>query len=123
MPPKKSLTPIVKATKLPPVTPIEIDNVRRRALAIVKDRMQDANDVLKGEKKWDAQQTRLFLGMLNKIVPDLNYTKKEVHITDKSLSELTEAELLQIATTGHRLDATIERDDIEDAEVIDITSD
>lgn len=54
----------------PSLTHNQITAVNDRISDIMSRAVTDAADVLSGKKKWDTNQTKLFLGLLNKVVPD-----------------------------------------------------
>lgn len=97
-----------KGTGLPAVTPLEVDRVRRSVLDVVRKQMPEVREVLAGNKKWDAQQTRLFGMMLNKVMPDLHHSFNEHTIENKEAHELTIEELQRIAAQAEAVDAEYE---------------
>ena len=100
---------------LAPVTPIEVDRVRRTVLDVVRKQMPSVREVLDGNKQWNNQQVRLFGMMLNKVMPDLHHSFNEHAIENKAAHELTFNELQAIAAQAN---APIE----EDTDVIDATA-
>jgi oligoribonuclease (3'-5' exoribonuclease) len=86
-----------KGNSLPAVTPVQVDRVRRSVLDVVRKNIPEVREVLAGTKKWDAQQTRLFSIMLNKVMPDLHHSFNEHTIENKSVEELSIEELQRIA--------------------------
>ena len=100
-----------KGTGLPAVTPLEVDRVRRSVLDVVRKQMPEVREVLAGTKKWDAQQTRLFGMMLNKVMPDLHHSFNEHQIENKEAHELTYDELQRIAAQATAVDAEYEEVD------------
>ena len=97
-----------KGTGLPAVTPLEVDRVRRSVLDVVRKQMPEVREVLAGNKKWDAQQTRLFGMMLNKVMPDLHHSFNEHQIENKEVHELTYEELQRIAASANAVEAEYE---------------
>ena len=97
-----------KGTGLPAVTPLEVDRVLRSVLDVVRKQMPEVREVLAGNKKWDAQQTRLFGMMLNKVMPDLHHSFNEHTIENKEAHELTIEELQRIAAQAEAVDAEYE---------------
>jgi len=95
-------------TGLPAVTPLEVDRVRRSVLDVVRKQMPEVRLVLDGSKKWDAQQTRLFGMMLNKVMPDLHHSFNEHTVENKDIAELTIEELQRIAQQTNAVDAEYE---------------
>ena len=86
-----------KGNGLPPVTPQQVDRVRRSVLDVVRNKIPDVRLVLDGSKKWDNQQVRLFGMMLNKVMPDLHHSFNEHTVETKNMDELTIEELQEIA--------------------------
>lgn len=103
----------------PPVTPLEVDRVRRSALDVVRKNMHNVRAVLDGKKHWSNQQVRLFGMMLNKVMPDLHHSFNEHSIENKNPNELTLEELQAIAAQALRPEPEYDVDDAYDAEVID----
>ena len=97
-----------KGTGLPAVTPLEVDRVRRSVLDVVRKQMPEVREVLAGNKKWDAQQTRLFGMMLNKVMPDLHHSFNEHTVENKEAHELTIDELQRIAAQADAVEADYE---------------
>jgi len=82
---------------LPPVTPIEVDRVRRSVLDVVRNNIPKVREVLKGNKNWSNQQVRLFSVMLNKVMPDLHHSFNEHSVEHKNVDQLSIQELEEIA--------------------------
>lgn len=78
---------------LPAVTPIQVDRVRRSVLDIVRKSIPEVREVLAGTKEWNAQQTRVFGMLLNKVMPDLHHSFNEHTIETKAVTELSMEEL------------------------------
>lgn len=98
---RKSPHPVKGGTGgLPPVTPVQVDRVRRSVLDVVRNNIPEVREVLAGSKKWDNQQVRLFTVMLNKVMPDLHHSFNEHSIENKQVHELTVDELMEIAKQG-----------------------
>ena len=103
-------TQALQGTGLPAVTPLEVDRVRRSVLDVVGKQMPEVREVLAGNK-WDAQQTRLFGMMLNKVMPDLHHSFNEHTIENKEAHELTIEELQSIAAQAQAVEAEYEEVD------------
>ena len=99
----------------PPVTPIEVDRVRRTVLDVVRKQIPSVRLVLDGQKQWNTSQVRLFGMMLNKVMPDLHHSFNEHAIENKSAHELTFEELQAIAAQANAPEE-------EDHDVIDATA-
>lgn len=93
---------------LPPVTPQQVDRVRRSVLDVVRNNIPDVRLVLDGTKKWDNQQVRLFGMMLNKVMPDLHHSFNEHTVETKNMDELTIEELQEIAKQAETLEGDYE---------------
>lgn len=96
---------------LAPVTPHEVDRVRRSVLDVVRKQIPAVREVLAGDRKWDSQQTRLFGMMLNKVMPDLHHSFNEHTLENKEVHELTYEELQRIAAQTDAVDANFEEVD------------
>jgi len=97
---RKDPNPKTSTGPLAPVTPMQVDRVRRSVLDVVRKNIPDVREVLEGKKKWDNQQVRLFTVMLNKVMPDLHHSFNEHSIENKQVHELTVDELMEIAKQG-----------------------
>jgi len=86
---------------LAPVTPIEVDRVRRTVLDVVRKQMPSVREVLDGSRQWNNQQVRLFGMMLNKVMPDLHHSFNEHAIENKAAHELSFNELQAIAAQAN----------------------
>ena len=85
---RKNPNPVKSTGSLPPVTPIEVDRVRRSVLDVVRNNIPKVRSVLKGDTNWSNQQVRLFSVMLNKVMPDLHHSFNE-HSIAVSYTHLT----------------------------------
>jgi len=94
---------------LAPVTPVEVDRVRRSVLDVVRKNIPQVREVLQGDRKWDNTQVRLFGMMLNKVMPDLHHSFNQHTVETKELHELSMSELEEIAAQAEE----IEHEDIE----------
>ena len=98
--PSPRKTPSLKPPPLPPVTDMEIDGVRRRALRVVTSNFPRVQEVLDGQRKWSASQVKLFQACLNKVLPDVRLTQSKKEVTVRNISELPIEELARIAMSG-----------------------
>jgi hypothetical protein len=75
--------------------PRQIAWVRQGIINIVERNLQKASDVLDGSAKWDGNQTRLFLGFLDKVAPRMsdNIHRHEMQPTARDYANLSRAEL------------------------------
>tara|TARA_B100000989_G_C19510408_1_gene458711 strand:+ start:806 stop:1189 length:384 start_codon:yes stop_codon:yes gene_type:complete len=94
---RKNANPTKSTGSLPPVTPIEVDRVRRSVLDVVRNNIPKVREVLKGNKNWSNQQVRLFSVMLNKVMPDLHHSFNEHSVEHKNVDQLSIQELEEIA--------------------------
>ena len=95
--PRKNPHPTKSVGGLPPVTPMEVDRVRRSVLDVVRKNIPKVRRVLDGSISWNNQQVRVFGLMLNKVMPDLHHRFNEHTIDTKDVGELTISELEEIA--------------------------
>tara|TARA_R110002153_G_scaffold259758_3_gene419522 strand:- start:351 stop:740 length:390 start_codon:yes stop_codon:yes gene_type:complete len=96
---------ITNAPPLPPVTPMEVDAVRRRALAVVRKNFPKVNEVLDGKLQWSNQQIKLFQICLDKIAPDIKVSHATHEHYHTEVSELTHEQLMEIASRTEPVDA------------------
>ena len=101
---RKNPSPIKSTGSLVPVTPLEIDRVRRSVLDVVRKNIPKVRDVLSGSTNWSNQQVRLFAVMLNKVMPDLHHSFNQHSVEHKTVTELTIDELQQIASKADEVD-------------------
>ena len=80
-----------------PFTPREAERLRQRLATHVADHLDTVHEVLKGEKKWDSSQVRLFTHLLNKVMPDVSFSHHLHETVRKPLRELTRDQLERIA--------------------------
>ena len=111
--PRKNPHPTKSVGGLPPVTPMEVDRVRRSVLDVVRRNIPKVRKVLDGTISWNNQQVRVFGLMLNKVMPDLHHSFNEHTIDTKAVGELTIAELEEIAA----------RADKEEEDVVELVKD
>jgi oligoribonuclease (3'-5' exoribonuclease) len=112
---RKNPSPTKSTGGLAPVTPLEVDRVRRSVLDVVRKNMSKVRDVLAGNINWSNQQVRLFSVMLNKVMPDLHHSFNQHSVEHKTITELTIDELTQIAA---KAEETEEETEEEIAEVV-----
>ncbi len=62
--------------------PVEdIEKLRRGVFNVVSANLPRVREVLAGTRKWDPQQARLYLAMLNKVMPELSASYSETNST------------------------------------------
>lgn len=91
-------------------SPEQVAMIRNQLTRLVTGHIGVANEVLAGSAKWDNAQARLFLALLNKVLPDLSASFQRKEVITKNLNELTREEL-ERAAAG---DKTIEIKDISE---------
>ena len=101
---RKNPSPTKSTGSLVPVTPLEIDRVRRSVLDVVRKNIPKVRNVLSGSTSWSNQQVRLFAVMLNKVMPDLHHSFNQHSVEQKTVTELTIDELHQIASKADEID-------------------
>ena len=104
---RKNPNPVKSTGSLPPVTPIEVDRVRRSVLDVVRKNIPKVRSVLDGSQNWSNQQVRLFSVMLNKEMPDLHHSFNEHSIEHKNVDQLSIHELEEIAARADELDKDV----------------
>ena len=67
------------------IDPKDIDLLRRGVFNVVKQNVPRVREVLQGTRQWNPQQVKLYLSLLNKVMPDLSQSHNEHHVT-KSIS-------------------------------------
>lgn len=102
---RKNPNPTKATGGLPPVTPLEVDRIRRSALDVVRKNIHNVRKVLEGQKVWSNQQVRLFGMMLNKVMPDLHHSFNEHSVELKDVHELSIQELEAIALQAKTMEA------------------
>ena len=107
----------LKSQKASLVTADEVDKVRGRVLETVKENLPNVRGVLNGKLRWTNQQVKLFQIMLNKVLPDLSASMNEHIHKNRTVDQLTRAELEAIVATAKKATKAEEADgDILDAE-------
>jgi hypothetical protein len=99
--------------KTPAITAEEVDKVRGRVLETVKENLPNVRGVLLGNLRWTNQQVKLFQIMLNKVLPDLSASMNEHIHKNRTVDQLTRAELEAIVSAAKRAERV--ENDKEDA--------
>lgn len=86
-------------SRLPELSVEELDGLRRRALATVKDNIPRVRAVLAGDLRWTNQQIKLFQIVLNKVLPDLS-ASQTTHIHKKDYKSMSREELEAFVALG-----------------------
>ena len=87
---------ILGAAALDLIPASEIELLRRGVFNVVKQNVPRVREVLTGTRQWNPQQVKLYLALLDKVMPDLNHSYHQ-HDHKKSLDELSVDELRRIA--------------------------
>lgn len=74
------------------IDPKDIDLLRRGVFNVVKQNVPRVREVLQGTRQWNPQQVKLYLSLLNKVMPDLSQSHNEHHVT-KSIDDMSADEL------------------------------
>lgn len=77
------------------IPPEDIENLRRGVFNVVKHNIPRVREVLAGTRKWDPQQTRIYLALLNKVMPELSQSYTETNVTH-SVDDMTPDQLRAI---------------------------
>lgn len=86
---------VVGASVLSLIPMSEIENHRRSIFNIVKQNTGRVREVLTGTRQWNPQQLKLYLALLDKVMPDITHH----HVSSdhkRSIDELTPDELREI---------------------------
>lgn len=96
-------TPTVVTVNPAIIPPDEIDGLRKAVFHTVRDRMKDARAVLDGKKVWSNQQVKLYLDLMNKVMPNLthsHHTREDIPTDIEKMSKDDIKKLLaQLPTT------------------------
>ena len=96
------------------VSPDQVDKLRLRVYNSVARHLSAADQVIQGKKKWDQVQLRLFLSMMDKVMPTLTHSHKTIEDVRKPLDQYTNEELLELLERASIAKAI-------EAEVVDVT--
>lgn len=86
---------LIGLNSLNSIPPEQIEDLRRGVFNVVKQNLPRVRDVLNGTRKWDPNQTRLYLALLNKVMPELSQSYTETH-TSHSVDDLSPDQLRAI---------------------------
>lgn len=73
------------------IDPSEIALLQKGVFNVVKQNMPRVREVLQGTRSWNPQQVKLYLALLDKVMPTLNHSV--VDDRRKDVNEMTPAEL------------------------------
>lgn len=99
---------LIGLNSLNSIPPEQIEDLRRGVFNVVKQNIPRVREVLAGTRKWDPQQTRIYLALLNKVMPELSQSYTETNISH-SVDDLTPDQLRAIiaAETAKSVDPTV----------------
>lgn len=86
---------VAGANALMTIPPEQIELLRKGVFNVVKQNVPRVREVLDGTRQWNPQQVKLYLSLLNKVMPDLNQSYNEHHHT-KSMDEMSVEELKEL---------------------------
>jgi len=82
--------------KLLAIAPEETDQLRRGVFNLVKKNLPKAKEVLEGKRTWSNQQVKLYLSLMDKVMPTLTATKHD-HTVKTSIDDLSVDDLKRLA--------------------------
>lgn len=83
---------IIGLGALSKIEPEQIALLQKGVFDVVKQNLPRVREVLTGHRQWNPQQVKLYLAMLNKVMPDLSQSHN-THDHSKSVDEMTPDEL------------------------------
>lgn len=86
---------LIGLNSLNAIPPEQIEDLRRGVFNVVKQNIPRVREVLAGTRKWDPQQTRIYLALLNKVMPELSQSYAETH-TSHSVEDMSPQQLREI---------------------------
>lgn len=98
---------LVGINSLNSIPPEQIEDLRRGVFNVVKQNLPRVREVLSGTRKWDPNQTRLYLALLNKVMPELSQSYTETNVTH-SMDDLTTDQLKAIIASETAKGGTID---------------
>lgn len=97
----------IKSGELNSLSPGQVAHIRGRIATMIRDHLEIADKVVRGEEKWTPTQARVFSTLLNKVVPDLSASFHQHEHKVNGIREMSRADLERIAS-GLDDPATIE---------------
>lgn len=90
------------------IDPQDMIGFQRQVFNIVREQLPRAREVMRGSRKWDNNQTKIFLAMLSKTLPDISVSRRYSEHTMKNITELSTDQLRAIvaAAEAQIVDAT-----------------
>ncbi len=92
------------------LTPAQSAKIRGEIANFVSSQITIANEVVMNGKEWSPTQARVFGMLLNKVVPDLNASYVQHEHQVKNLTEMSRAELEEIASGINTIEGEIAED-------------
>lgn len=89
---------VIGANAILSIPPEDIELLRRGVFNVVKQNVPRVREVLTGTRQWNPQQVKLYLSLLNKVMPDLSQSYNE-HNHRKSLEEMSIDELKDLVAS------------------------
>lgn len=74
----------------------QVDKLRLSVFKTVQRHLNAADLVMQGKKNWDQVQLKLFLSMMDKVLPTLTHNHKTVEELKKPLDQYSNDELLEL---------------------------
>lgn len=95
--------------------PSQVAQLRAGVFGRVSRQIQEAHEVVMGQKEWSPTQARVFATMLNKVMPDLTaqFVQHE-HVQKNDMRELSREELERIASGVEEIADPIEEEEQDD---------
>ncbi len=93
---KKGMTGFNQLMAIPPE---DIEALRRGVFNVVRSNLPRVREVIAGSRKWDNNQVKLYLALMNKVMPELSASYSENH-TNLSMDELSTEQLRAIVAAG-----------------------
>ena len=72
----------------------QLENFHRNVFEVVRKNLPRVSEVLAGTRKWDTTQARLYLSMLNKVMPEVSMAQSQTETTER-IEEMSQQELQQ----------------------------
>jgi hypothetical protein len=104
------------------LTPGQVAKMRAGVFQRVRNQIDEAHQVVMGQKEWSPTQARVFATMLNKVMPDLTaqFVQHE-HVQKTDMREMSRDELERIAAGVEEIADPIEAEELND-DVIEAAS-
>lgn len=100
------------------LTPRQMGQIRLNISEKVVKHIENADKVLDGTVKWSPTQARVFVALLNKVVPDISATFHRHETAETDVNNLTIEELEAIAA-GRRAESEAHKIEAEEVQELD----